>query len=31
MRIEQGELLVAVHDIDGVVDIQRDSARRAGI
>ena len=30
MAIEQRELLVAMHDIDCVVDIQRDRARRAG-
>ena len=31
MRVEQRELLCAMHDIDGVVDIQRDLARRAGV
>jgi hypothetical protein len=29
MRVEQRELLRAMHDIDGVVDIQRHLARRA--
>ena len=31
VRIEQRQLLVAMHDIDGVVDIQRHRLRRRGI
>ena len=29
MGVEQRKLLVAMHDIDGVIDVQRDSDRRA--
>ena len=31
MGIEQGELLVAMHDIDRIVDVERDRGRRAPI
>ena len=31
MRVEQRELLMAVHDIDGVIDVQRDGGGRAGV
>ena len=31
MRVEQRKLLMAVHDIDGVVDVQRDGDRRAWV
>ena len=29
MRVEQRELLMPVHDIDGVIDVQRDRAQAA--
>jgi hypothetical protein len=31
VRVEQRKLLMAVHDIDGVIDVQRDSDRRAWV
>ena len=31
MGVEQRKLLMAVHDIDGVIDVQRDSDRRAWV
>src|SRR3954471_9236876 len=31
MRVEQRELLRTMHDVDGVVDVQRHLARRAGM
>jgi hypothetical protein len=31
VRVEQGKLLVAVHDIAGVVDVERDGGRRTGV
>ena len=31
MRVEQRELLLAMHDVEGVVDVQRHLARRAGV
>ncbi len=31
MRVEQGQLLMAVRDVDGVVDVQRHRGRWAGV
>jgi hypothetical protein len=31
VRVEQGELLTPVHDVDGVVNVERDSGRRPAI